>query len=166
MAAKKSGKASPKEGADGRTLIARNRRARFEYEISDTFEAGMVLLGPEVKSLRDGKANLGDSYAVLKRGEAYLLNCHISPYKQAARANADPLRERKLLLHRRELKRLTGSLAEKGFTLVPLELYFKGGRAKVSLGLARGKKHHDKRETIKKRESDRDLQRTMRRGRR
>lgn len=150
----------------GHKVIARNRRARFEYEISDTFEAGLVLLGPEVKSLRQGKANLADSYATIRKDEAYLVNAQISPYDKAWRDNADPRRERKLLLHRREISRLKGKLAERGFTLVPLELYFKNGRAKVKLGLARGKRVHDKRETIRQRETDRDLQRTMRgRGR-
>jgi len=147
-------------------VIATNRRARFEYEIFDTFEAGMSLLGSEVKALRAGKANLSDSYATIRRGEVFLLNLHIGAYEQAGRANAEPLRERKLLLHRAEIRRLGGKLAERGFTLVPLKLYFSNGRAKVELGLARGKKRYDKRESIKRRETDRDLARTMRgRGR-
>jgi len=143
-------------------VVARNRKARFEYEISDTFEAGIVLLGSEVKSLRDGKANLSDAYAFIRRGEAFLQNLHISAYKWAGRDNPSATRERKLLLHRREIDRLTHKLSERGFTLVPLQLYFKGGRAKIELGLARGKRLHDKRETIRQRENDRDLQRTMR----
>ena len=147
-------------------VIATNRRARFEYEIFDTFEAGMSLLGSEVKALRAGKANLSDSYATIRRGEVFLLNLHIGAYEQAGRANAEPLRERKLLLHRAEIRRLGGKLAERGFTLVPLKLYFSNGRAKVELGLARGKKRYDKRESIKRRETDRDRARTMRgRGR-
>ena len=147
-------------------VIATNRRARFEYEIFDTFEAGMSLLGSEVKALRAGKANLSDSYATIRRGEVFLLNLHIGAYEKAGRANAEPLRERKLLLHRAEIRRLGGKLAERGFTLVPLKLYFANGRAKVELGLARGKKRYDKRESIKRRETDRDLARTMRgRGR-
>ena len=147
-------------------VIATNRRARFEYEIFDTFEAGMSLLGSEVKALRAGKANLSDSYATIRRGEVFLLNLHIGAYEQAGRANAEPLRERKLLLHRAEIRRLGGKLAERGFTLVPRKLYFAPGRAKVELGLARGKKRYDKRESIKRRETDRDLARTMRgRGR-
>jgi len=149
-----------------RKVIASNRKARYEYEILDTFEAGMVLLGPEVKSLRAGKASLGDAYAEIRRGELYLLNAHIGAYDQAGRANAPPLRVRKLLLHRSEISRLAGRVAERGLTLVPLQLYFKNGRAKVELALARGKRRYDKRQAIRKRESDRDLKRIMRgRGR-
>ena len=148
-----------------RKLVATNRRARFEYEILDTYEAGLVLRGPEVKSLRAGKANLSDSYAIVRRGEAWLLNAHISPYEQANRENVESRRERKLLLHRSEIARLQGELADRGFTLVPTNLYFKDGRAKVELGLARGKKLHDKRETIRRREEEREVQRTLR-GRR
>ena len=125
-----------------------------------------MLVGPEVKSLRAGKASLGDAYAIVRRGEAWLLNCHISPYDPASRDNPDPRRERKLLLHRREIQRLTGKLQERGFTMVPLKLYFKQGRAKVELALVRGKRRHDKRESIRERESQRDLARRMRgRGR-
>ncbi|MCC6641544.1 MAG: SsrA-binding protein SmpB [Deltaproteobacteria bacterium] len=154
------------EGQDKtRKLVATNRRARFEYEILDTYEAGLVLRGPEVKSLRAGKASLSDAYAVVRRGEAYLVNAHISPYEEAGRENADPRRERKLLMHRAEIARLSGDVSERGFTIGPLSLYFKDGRAKVELALARGKKLHDKRETIRRREEDRELQRTMR-GRR
>ncbi len=154
------------DGDKQRKVIASNRKARYEYEILDTFEAGMVLLGPEVKSLRAGKASLGDAYAEIRRGELYLLNAHIGAYDQAGRANAPPLRERKLLLHRSEISRLAGRVAERGLTLVPLQLYFKDGRAKVELALARGKRRYDKRQAIRKRESDRDLKRIMRgRGR-
>lgn len=154
-------------GADSeRKLVATNRKARFEYEILDTFEAGIVLSGPEVKSLRAGKASLGDAYAEVRRGEIYLLNAHIGAYEQAGRANAPPLRERKLLLHRYEIARLAGRVVERGLTLIPLQLYFKDGRAKVELALARGKRQYDKRQAIRKRESDRDLKRIMRgRGR-
>jgi SsrA-binding protein len=148
-----------------RKLVATNRRARFEYEILDTYEAGLVLRGPEVKSLRAGKVSLTDAYAVVRRGEAYLVNAHINPYDQAGRENADPRRERKLLMHRAEIARLSGDVSERGFTLVPLSLYFKEGKAKVELALARGKKLHDKRETIRRREEEREVQRTMR-GRR
>jgi len=149
-----------------RKVIASNRRARHEYEILDSFEAGIVLSGPEVKSLRAGKASLGDAYAEVRRGEVYLLNAHIGAYEQAGRANAPPLRERKLLLHRYEIARLAGRVVERGLTLIPLQLYFKDGRAKVELALARGKRQYDKRQAIRKRESDRDLQRVMRgRGR-
>ena len=143
-------------------MIATNRRAHFEYEILETFEAGMALLGPEVKSLREGRANLVDAYATVRRGEALLVHLHISPYEKAGRDKPDPRRDRRLLLHRAEIRRLTGKLAERGFTLVPLRLYWKNGRAKVELGLARGKRRHDKREAIKRRESDRELQRAKR----
>jgi len=149
-----------------RTLVASNRRARFDYEILDTFEAGLSLLGPEVKSLRGGKASLAEAFAVVRRGEAYLVGCHIPPYEQASRENPDPRRERKLLLHRREIAELEGGASERGFTIIPLELYFRRGRAKVSLALARGKKRHDKRETIRTREEEREVARTLRRGRR
>ena len=148
-----------------RKLVATNRRARFEYEILDSYEAGIVLRGPEVKSLRAGKVSLADAYAVVRRGEAYLVNAHINPYDQAGRENTDPRRERKLLMHRAEIARLSGDVSERGFTLVPLTLYFKDGKAKVELALARGKKLHDKRETIRRREEEREVQRTMR-GRR
>ena len=145
-----------------RPAIASNRRARFEYEILDTFEAGMVLLGPEVKALRNGKASLGDAYAEIRRGEVYLLNAHIGAYEQAGRANAPPLRARKLLLHRREIARLEGRVVERGLTLIPLKLYFKEGRVKVELALARGKRRYDKRQSIRQRETDRDMQRVLR----
>jgi SsrA-binding protein len=143
-------------------VIATNRKASFEYEILETFEAGMALLGPEVKSLREGRANLADSYATVRRGVALLVHLHISPYEQAGRDNPDPRRDRRLLLHKAEIRRLTGKLAERGFTLVPLRLYWKNGRAKVELGLARGKRRYDKREAIRRRESDRDLARLSR----
>lgn len=152
-------------GSEERRLIATNRRARYEYEILERLEAGLVLLGPEVKSLRAGKASLADAYAVVRRGEAHLLNLHVSPYGPASRENPDARRERKLLLRRAEIQRLAGKLQERGLTLVPLSLYLRKGRVKVELGLARGKRRHDKRETIRKRESDRELARAMR-GRR
>jgi SsrA-binding protein len=142
-------------------LVASNRRARVDYEILDTFEAGIALVGPEVKSLRAGNANLNDAYAIVRGGEVFLLNAHIGPYEQAGRANPAPRRERKLLLHRAEIARLEGRVAERGFTLVPLELYFKQGRAKVQLGLARGKKAYDKRQSIRERESEREVQRAV-----
>ncbi len=155
--------------ADGdaqRKIIASNRTARYEYEILDTFEAGIALLGPEVKSLRAGKASLGDSYADIRRGQVYLVNAHIGAYEQAGRANAPPLRDRKLLLRRSEISRLEGRVTERGLTLIPLRLYFLNGRAKVELALARGKRRYDKRQSIRQRETERDLRRTMRgRGR-
>jgi SsrA-binding protein len=154
-----------KEDAE-RQVVARNRRARHDYHILDTFEAGIALLGPEVKSLRNGKASLTDGYALIRRGEAFLANVHVGPYEKAWRENADPRRERKLLLHRSEISRLEGKLAERGLTLIPLQLYFKHGRAKVELGLCRGKRRYDKRESIRQRETERDLQRALRgRGR-
>ena len=147
---------------EARQVVARNRRARFEYEILDSFEAGIELRGPEVKSLRAGKANLGEGYAVVRGGEVFLIGVHISPYAQAGRENPDPRRERRLLLHRAEIARLAGQLAQRGLTLVPLELYFRNGRAKVELALARGKRRSDKRETIRRREQEREMQRATR----
>ena len=143
-------------------LVASNRRALHDYEILEKVEAGLVLLGPEVKSLREGRANLSDSYAVLRRGEAFLVNAHVSPYDKAGRDNPDPRRERKLLLNKNEIARLAVKVAERGLTLVPLSLYFKNGRAKVELGLARGKRVHDKRETIRRREQEREMTRAVR----
>ena len=151
---------------NSRQIIATNRRARFDYEIVDTVEAGMALIGPEVKSLRAGNANLSDGYAFVRRGQMFLANVHIGAYENAWRENAEPRRERKLLLHRNEIRRLETKASEPGMTLIPLRLYFKNGRAKVELGLCRGKQRHDKRESIRQREADRDLQRAMRgRGR-
>jgi SsrA-binding protein len=148
-------------------IIATNRRARYEYEILDRVEAGIVLNGPEVKSLREGRANLGDAYAMVTRGELFLEKLHISPYEPATRQNTEPQRTRKLLVHRREIQKLKARLQERGKTLVPLSLYFnEDGRVKVEIALARGKHTYDKRETIKRREADLDARRTMRRGRR
>ena len=154
-------------GDESRKPIVQNRRARHDYEILERFEAGIALLGPEVKSLRAGKANLADAYALLRGGEVVLHGLHISPYAQAGRENPEPRRERKLLLHRAEISRLAGKVRERGFTLIPLSLYFKDGRAKVELALARGRRSYDKRQAIRRREEDRELRRTMRgRGRR
>jgi len=141
--------------------IATNRRARFEYEIETTVEAGLALRGPEVKALRQGKGNLNGAFAIVRRGEVWLIGCQIAHYEQANRENSDPLRERKLLLHRSEIARLEGKVSERGFTLVPLSLYFKDGRAKVELAVARGRKTHDKREAIKQREDRRAVERAM-----
>jgi SsrA-binding protein len=146
-------------------VIATNRRARHEYEILETFEAGLVLRGTEVKSLRTGQVNFKDSYATVKNGEPWLLGCHISPYSHGTDANHDPERDRKLLLHRREIAKLSGKIAERGLTIVPLKLYFKDGRAKIEIGLARGKKLHDKRATLRDRESRREMDRAIRAGR-
>ena len=144
-------------------LIAENRKARFNYSIEETLEAGLMLTGSEVKSLRAGKANIGDAYASDENGELYLINAHIAEYAQAGRANHDPLRHRKLLLHRRELDKLRGAIQREGMTVVPLRLYFNArGIAKVQLGIAKGKKLHDKRETEKKRDWERQKGRLMR----
>jgi len=145
----------------GRKVVARNRKARHEYEILETFEAGMVLRGPEVKSLREGKASFQDAFARVEGGEVWLHSLHISPYEQANRFNEDPLRVRKLLLNRHEIRRLIGKVEEKGLTLIPLEIYFKRGNAKVELGLARGKKLHDKRDALKNKQLDREARRAM-----
>lgn len=146
---------------DGRRVVARNRKARHEYHVLETFEAGLVLKGPEVKSLRDGKVAFQDAYARVEGGEVWLHSLHVSPYEQANRFNVDPLRKRKLLLHRREIRRLVGKVEEKGLTLIPLEIYFSRGYAKVTLALARGKKLHDKRETLKRRTQDLEARRAM-----
>jgi len=146
--------------------IAVNRRAWHDYFIDEKYEAGIVLVGSEVKSLRAGKANLKDSYGRIDgNGEAWLLNAHISPYGPASQFGHEPTRSRKLLLHARELDKLAGKLKQKGFTLIPLRLYFKDGRAKVELGLARGKKMHDKRESIREREAKREIDRATSRSR-
>ena len=150
---------------EGPQRITTNRRARFAYEILDTVEAGIELRGPEVKSLRAGQANLTDGFAFVRGGEIFLRGVHISPYAQASRENGDPDRERKLLLHRSEIERLAGKVAERGFTLVPLSLYWKAGRAKVELGLARGRKTVDRREVVKEREHQREMDRALRRRR-
>jgi SsrA-binding protein len=146
-----------------RKSICKNRKARFQYSIEETVEAGLVLTGSEVKSLRAGGANLVDAYAQVRGTEMFLHKAHIAPYVYAGRENHLPERVRKLLLHRREIHRLGGRLRERGLTLVPLELYFKNGRAKVELGLARGKKMHDKRHAIAEREADRRLRQVTRR---
>ncbi len=142
-------------------IICKNRKAHFNFEIDDSFEAGIALLGSEVKSLRSGRANLSDSYAKFKGGELFLVDAHISPYDQANRENHDPLRDRKLLIHKREMKKLFGKVTERGFSLIPLKLYFKDGKVKVELALARGKKSFDKREAIKKKEQRRELERLI-----
>lgn len=141
--------------------VCQNRKAYHDYHIEETLEAGIALLGTEVKSLRDGKANLKDSYVVIKGGEAFLFNCYISPYSHGNIMNHDPLRTRKLLMHRKEIERLGGKIATKGFTLIPLKIYFKDSFAKIEIGLARGKKLFEKRETIKEREARREIERAM-----
>jgi SsrA-binding protein len=148
--------------ADDEKQIASNRRARHNFEVLETLEAGLVLQGTEVKALRDGRADLKESYARVDGGEAWLLGCHVSPYAQGNRANHEPLRPRKLLLHKREIGRLLGKVMEKGLTLIPLRLYFKRGRVKVELGLARGRKTLDKRHVIREREEQREMARALR----
>jgi SsrA-binding protein len=143
-------------------IVTENRKARYNYFIEDTYEAGMVLLGTEVKSLRLGRANLSDSYAKIKKGEVYIYQMHIGLYPFAYFDNHDPLRPRKLLLHTNEIKKLYGKVNEMGFSLIPLNVYFKNGKAKMTLALARGKRKYDKRETIKKRDEKRDMDRIRR----
>jgi SsrA-binding protein len=143
--------------------VATNRQARYRYNLLDSWEAGVMLTGTEVKSLREGKVQLKDGYAAIKDGEVWLHNVHIPPYGPAARENHDPDRSRKLLLHRREIDRLAGQTREKGLTIVPTRLYFSDGRAKVEIALARGKDVGDKRQTIKERELKREMERAIRR---
>lgn len=137
-------------------IIAENRKANHDYHIFETFEAGMALVGTEVKAIREGRVNLRDSYGRVEGGEVFVLNIHISPYSHRGYAEHDPLRKRKLLLHREEIRKLIGKTTERGMTLVPLRMYFRDGRVKLALGLAKGKKEHDRRETIKRREADRE----------
>jgi len=143
--------------------IARNPRARHEYEILDTYEAGIVLSGTEVKALREGRASLIGAFGRLKGGEVWLEGFNISPYEQGNRFNHDPLRTRKLLLHAREIRRLIGAVEQKGHTLVPLELYFKGRHAKLAIALARGKKEYDRRDELRRRDAEREMARAVRR---
>ncbi|MBI4825274.1 MAG: SsrA-binding protein SmpB [Nitrospirae bacterium] len=144
-------------------VVATNKKAYHDYTILETYEAGISLVGTEVKSLREGKANLKESYVLVKEGEAVLLNCHISPYSHGNINNHDPLRTRKLLLHKKEIERLWGRIREAGLTVVPLKLYFSKGKAKLEIGLAKGKRQYEKRDTIKKKEADREIQRHLKR---
>jgi len=144
-------------------VVATNRKAYHDYHIGETYEAGISLLGTEVKSLREGKANLKDSYAIVKNNEMFLLNCHISPYSHGNILNHDPLRTRKLLLHRKEINRLFEHMTQKGFTLVPLKIYFKDGKAKVEIGLAKGKRQYEKREAVKEKDARREIERHLKR---
>ena len=147
--------------SEGRKLVARNRKARHEFEILDTYEVGIVLKGPEVKSLRAGEVSFQDAFAQVTAGEVWLHNLHISPYQQANRFNVDPVRPRRLLLNRQEIRQLAVKTDEKGLTLVPLEIYFSRGYAKLQLAVGRGKKLHDKRETLKRRQQDREARRAI-----
>lgn len=158
--------ARPNEPDEGKQSIARNPKATHDYHILETWEAGLVLKGTEVKSLREAKATLVGAFARIHRGEVLLEGLHVTPYEKGNRYNHVPDRSRKLLLHKREIQRLIGAVEQKGLTLVPLELYWRDGRAKIALALGRGKKLHDKRESLKKRDADRDLARVTRhRGR-
>jgi len=147
---------------DEKISVARNKRARFDYHLLETFEAGIVLKGTEVKSLREGKASIADAYGIVRGGEIFLLNAHIQPYAKGGYVNHDPTGNRKLLLHRREIRRLIGAVERQGLTLIPLELYFRKGVAKVALALAKGKKVHDKRETERQRDAEREMARVSR----
>lgn len=142
---------------DGEKVVAVNRKASHDYLLLDKFEAGLVLQGTEVKSIREGRVNLKDSYASAQGGELFLLQCHVSPYSHGNRENHDPLRRRKLLLHRREIRRLIGKIAERGLTLIPTRLYFRDGKIKVELALARGKKEHDRRASEKEKDVNREI---------
>ena len=144
------------EREKAQSSIAENRKAFHDFHLLDTFEAGLVLLGTEVKAIREGRVNLRDSFARVEDGEVFIYNVHISPYSHRGYADHEPLRRRKLLLHRSEIRKLIGKTVEKGMTLVPTRLYFKDGRVKVAVSIAKGKKDYDKRETIKKRETDRE----------
>ena len=152
------------EGA-GTKLIAQNRKARHDYLIEDTYEAGLMLVGTEVKSCRAGKVSLTDAYAAVKDGEAWLLQAHIAPYSHGNRDNHDPLRPRKLLLHRNEIEKLQSAVAQDGRTLIPLRLYFKHGLAKAEIAIARGKRAYDKRQSVAKRDAQRQIQRELGRRR-
>ena len=155
----------PPPPAERRQSVARNPKATHDYHILETWEAGIVLTGTEVKSLRNGKASIKEAYARVRKGEVFLEGMNITPYEQGNRYNHDPVRSRKVLLHRREIEKLIGAVEQKGLTLVPLELYFRNGRAKVTLALGRGKKLHDKRETLKRRVSEREAARDVSRAR-
>ena len=148
--------------SDHENLVASNRKAFHDFFIEETYEAGLALVGTEVKSLRDGKANLRDSYAEIRKGQLYLVGVHISPYEQGNLANHDPLRARKLLLHKVEIDRIAIKVREKGYTIVPTRIYFKGSLAKVEIGLARGKRQYDKRADLAKKDAARDVERVLR----
>ncbi len=162
----KGARGGGKKAAEGEKIVATNRRARFEYAIEDRWEAGVVLSGSEVKSLREGNVNLSDAYAQPRGDELFLVNCRIGEYKQAAHFGHAPLRDRKLLMHRAEIDRIKGKVEQRGYTLVPLRLYFKEGWAKVELGLAKGRAHEDRRDVIAVRESKREMDRAIARARR
>ena len=152
-----------KAPADDVVTVARHRSARHDYHILETWEAGLVLTGTEVKSMRSGKANINDAYGIVRDGEVFLLNVHIAPYERGGYVNHEPTRLRKMLLHTREIRRLVGAVEREGLTLVPMELYFRRGKAKVRIALAKGKKLHDKRDDSRKKDAEREMARAMRR---
>jgi SsrA-binding protein len=143
-------------------VVAQNKKARHDYHVEETFEAGIVLQGTEIKSIRAGRANLKDSFARVQNGELFLHNMHVSTYEQGNRYNHDPLRTRKLLLHRKEINKLLGATKEQGYSIVPLKMYLKNGFAKLLIGLAKGKKHYDKRDDLKKKDANREIERAFR----
>ncbi len=150
------------KSSDGYKVVSDNRQARFQYEVLESFEAGIALVGTEVKSIRQGKVNLRDGYALIRNGEVWLSNVHVSPHESASQVfNHDPRRNRKLLLHSDEIRRLIGKVEQKGLTLIPLKMYLKRGRVKVALGLCRGKKLHDKREDLKRKQEKREISRAL-----
>ncbi len=160
--------ASRKRAGDEQTganrTISRNRKAFHDYHISDTLEAGLVLRGSEIKSIREGRVNLRDSYVAFRRGEAWLIGTHIAGYNQASYQDHDPMRDRKLLLHKKEIERLRGQVEQRGYTVVPTRLYLKNNRAKVEIGLAKGKRSYDKRQTLRERDSEREIERALKRS--
>lgn len=153
---------SERDEDSGIQVKATNRKALRDFHVEEKMEAGVVLVGSEIKSIRDGKANLRDSYATIEGGEAWLYDMHISPYGKSSHFTPDPRRKRKLLLHKGEIKRLTGKIIERGYTLVPLRLYLRNGKAKLELGLAKGKRQYDRRREIEKRDADREMERAIR----
>ncbi|MCA9758648.1 MAG: SsrA-binding protein SmpB [Candidatus Eisenbacteria bacterium] len=165
MANKQQKKTDPQKNADRRVLVS-NRKARHDYEILDTIEAGIELVGTEVKSIRDGKVNLGDSYAAIEQGQAWLISMHVSPFPQANQFNHEPLRKRRLLLHRRQIDKLEQRVQEKGFTLIPLAVTLVKNRVKIDIGVCRGKKLYDKRESTKERDARREMDRARREAQR
>jgi SsrA-binding protein len=152
--------------AENIKVLASNRKAYHDYHIDETYETGIALTGTEIKSVRAGSVNLRDAYAQVRNGELWMMNVHIAPYEPASRQNVDPYRDRKLLMHRKEILRLFGKVQEKGYTLVPLRMYLKKNHAKVEIGLARGKKQYDKREAISKRDAAREMERAVKERRR
>ena len=153
----------PASGETSERVVTTNRKARHDYHILESLEAGIALTGTEIKSVRQAAVNLSEGFAQLRRGEIWLVGVHISPYKEGSYANVDPMRERRLLLHRKEIRKLAAKLADKGTTLIPLKMYFKGNKAKLQLGVCRGKRDYDRREDIRTRDAERDLRRIHRR---